>query len=137
MNRGSGRAITSGVPRMRFNEAPIHESGKERPRAVYEVADVASMRPRFMNRGRGPCGCRPALSAGFNEAPIHESGKAGGVIRLQDPAVASMRPRFMNRGRSGSRVHAIRSDAASMRPRFMNRGSDLAVTARFARASLQ
>ena len=61
---------------------------------------VASMRPRFMNRGslhdKEPRRC---LTTGFNEAPIHESGKC---LRNNDPAyslnMASMRPRFMNRG---------------------------------------
>ena len=40
---------------------------------------LASMRPRFMNRGSGP-GRRRAASAPkrFNEAPIHESGKCDG-----------------------------------------------------------
>ena len=53
MNRGSIRACCLGLPgSARFNEAPIHESGKsdgpERPGG--EAVD-ASMRPRFMNRG--------------------------------------------------------------------------------------
>ena len=37
---------------------------------------IASMRPRFMNRGSPePRGSASADRAGFNEAPIHESGK--------------------------------------------------------------
>ena len=37
----------------------------------------ASMRPRFMNRGSGPCDAGSSISTGrFNEAPIHESGKS-------------------------------------------------------------
>ena len=54
MNRGSagdGEAFT-GI-RVRFNEAPIHESGKFHPVRVFG-------RPQ----------------RGFNEAPIHESGKS-------------------------------------------------------------
>ena len=35
----------------RFNEAPIHESGKFERRLEMTGAKVASMRPRFMNRG--------------------------------------------------------------------------------------
>ena len=58
-----------------FNEAPIHESGK-----CVEVNDlvrinVASMRPRFMNRGSKVDNAVEELSR-----------------------IASMRPRFMNRG---------------------------------------
>ena len=53
MNRGSHLRRRRCVPgRLRFNEAPIHESGKS-PRS-----------PTF--------GARPTS---FNEAPIHESGK--------------------------------------------------------------
>ena len=49
-------------------------SDEEVPVLVHVL--VASMRPRFMNRGSGavlvvPLGVVP----GFNEAPIHESGK--------------------------------------------------------------
>ena len=34
-----------------FNEAPIHESGKLQQRFRADAVHVASMRPRFMNRG--------------------------------------------------------------------------------------
>ena len=38
---------------------------------------LASMRPRFMNRGSGRRKVRTLRGhAGFNEAPIHESGKS-------------------------------------------------------------
>ena len=79
MNRGSETA-QHGVPDPipGFNEAPIHESGKyERPKAETESPKVASMRPRFMNRGS--CGAGRECCIGttsFNEAPIHESGKS-------------------------------------------------------------
>ena len=78
MNRGSAKAlyrVIDGPPR--FNEAPIHESGKSRCHmAVRNSGQRASMRPRFMNRGSH----RQAIPSrmgrrGFNEAPIHESGK--------------------------------------------------------------
>ena len=37
---------------------------------------IASMRPRFMNRGSLPASSRAGDSIrSFNEAPIHESGK--------------------------------------------------------------
>ena len=83
MNRGSAiLPIRRNRCHARFNEAPIHESGKCDPR------EHAS---------------RP--SSGFNEAPIHESGKSGrnsaGSIRRRD---ASMRPRFMNRGSEGCTI---------------------------------
>ena len=77
MNRGSGarrtkpRCATSG-----FNEAPIHESGKQQPCGRHALDDRASMRPRFMNRGSPPPEvCSRACKTRFNEAPIHESGK--------------------------------------------------------------
>ena len=53
MNRGSLAALAGSETHCdRFNEAPIHESGKYRQR----LPDLrrhfhASMRPRFMNRG--------------------------------------------------------------------------------------
>ena len=53
MNRGSpvARSYTLACSRS-FNEAPIHESGKCGGFAVVrEPHGVASMRPRFMNRG--------------------------------------------------------------------------------------
>ena len=77
MNRGSAirsRSIRSFS--IRFNEAPIHESGK--------------------------LACHPVRSPallGFNEAPIHESGKRHAYRSLRCAwGAASMRPRFMNRG---------------------------------------
>ena len=76
MNRGrtSGMAVTP--TQNRFNEAPIHESGKERGCVRADREGLASMRPRFMNRGRSPKP-RPKTKPApcFNEAPIHESGK--------------------------------------------------------------
>ena len=53
MNRGSASMRCRwGANRPRFNEAPIHESGKsgDRDRHIRAGQD-ASMRPRFMNRG--------------------------------------------------------------------------------------
>ena len=78
MNRGSGAEEGEQDPAVqRFNEAPIHESGKWRLRRVYKPDRSASMRPRFMNRGSGQREADPDLAIG-----------------------ASMRPRFMNRGSS-------------------------------------
>ena len=52
MNRGSRRSRTRLNSRMRcFNEAPIHESGKSQVRPLHRQDPLASMRPRFMNRG--------------------------------------------------------------------------------------
>ena len=55
MNRGSlaGTCLSPSPDTRRFNEAPIHESGKSSPSA---------------SSTRG--------TTGFNEAPIHESGKS-------------------------------------------------------------
>ena len=102
MNRGScGCQPTPGRTSNGFNEAPIHESGKsgrDLPRPPFAL--IASMRPRFMNRGSHDILQHSAVSHG-----------------------ASMRPRFMNRGSDRRRYDHERSDPASMRPRFMNRGS--------------
>ena len=77
MNRGSFVRRRSAPPDLGcFNEAPIHESGKSlRRSALSEVVQVASMRPRFMNRG----------SRYLDDEWVPR-------------ATASMRPRFMNRG---------------------------------------
>ena len=136
----------------RFNEAPIHESGKSDRSSGAARGPPASMRPRFMNRGSRIKG-EPTFSKNFrfNEAPIHESGKweCDPQFLLPD-ACASMRPRFMNRGSARSPVdraarglarfneapihesgkctrhhQGCRGNGASMRPRFMNRGSDM------------
>ena len=54
MNRGSKKSqMNTGAAIRRFNEAPIHESGK------------------YRRRRSSPDGNRR-----FNEAPIHESGKS-------------------------------------------------------------
>ena len=77
MNRGSQGASRRRQRRpSRFNEAPIHESGKY-PKVKLTLGRLAaSMRPRFMNRGSRRDGQSEALRARrFNEAPIHESGK--------------------------------------------------------------
>ena len=43
---------------------------------VLGLTQVASMRPRFMNRGSSTRAANGARTrASFNEAPIHESGK--------------------------------------------------------------
>ena len=61
--------------------------------------DIASMRPRFMNRGSSALGGPSAhCGQGFNEAPIHESGKCPALVHIGLCLHASMRPRFMNRG---------------------------------------
>ena len=53
MNRGSGsQGSAQPTERRRFNEAPIHESGKlRRLHQAHQSDTQASMRPRFMNRG--------------------------------------------------------------------------------------
>ena len=84
MNRGSAR-LTAALLRglNRFNEAPIHESGKY----------CAGSKRR-----------RPATR--FNEAPIHESGKSNErPVHARRNLLASMRPRFMNRGSSRPSVN--------------------------------
>ena len=77
MNRGSARSRAARGPgEGRFNEAPIHESGKCPETVPMARLHAASMRPRFMNRGSGGSGRRVRRGRHrFNEAPIHESGK--------------------------------------------------------------
>ena len=83
MNRGSYVNRNLADPRLiRFNEAPIHESGKLQRGATVKPCSFASMRPRFMNRG----------------------SKALYPYRIAD-CLASMRPRFMNRG--SHRLHVV------------------------------
>ena len=67
MNRGSSMADSTNRNRCtpRFNEAPIHESGKSRSPGM----------------PGGP-------SDRFNEAPIHESGKCIGHLALSFPVSA-------------------------------------------------
>ena len=81
MNRGSKRrSERQSDCSSRFNEAPIHESGKSQVAEFLGVEDEASMRPRFMNRGSPLLLYRLGGRVhGFNEAPIHESGKCVGV----------------------------------------------------------
>ena len=77
MNRGSADIVLGGeAQHWRFNEAPIHESGKLHSGGHARGPLEASMRPRFMNRGSvGGRGKMPGEIRSFNEAPIHESGK--------------------------------------------------------------
>ena len=50
--------------------------GRDSQALFNEVQYRASMRPRFMNRGRDSSDWRRTWhSSSFNEAPIHESGK--------------------------------------------------------------
>ena len=89
--------------------------GSETPDFVQFVEKVASMRPRFMNRGS-----------------LHAYGTSD--KRRQ----ASMRPRFMNRGSSIDRLHrGFEAIGASMRPRFMNRGSTIVMRCAFHSPELQ
>ena len=100
MNRGSvcpaHRSRRSGS---RFNEAPIHESGK-----CPDDARAARNRNGFNEApihesGKSHTGSwTRSWSMRFNEAPIHESGKSRATQSRVRPDPASMRPRFMNRG---------------------------------------
>ena len=126
MNRGSLEIVRKDNPiSVRFNEAPIHESGK-----FAESARPASSRTGFNEAPIHESGkfraelFRRRVRYSFNEAPIHESGKCSHRGRpnvLQTSA--SMRPRFMNRGSYSGVARVSHCDLASMRPRFMNRGS--------------
>ena len=131
-----------------FNEAPIRESGKCFSRHSSDTSPVASMRPRFANRGSTTTRAAGQSSAScFNEAPIRESGKwHDGQLphrdlgRFNEAPIresgkcrpASTRSRFTcgfneapirESGKSGQHDDGVATVAASMRPRFANRGS--------------
>ena len=107
-----------------FNEAPIHESGKSKRREKHDAGIHASMRPRFMNRGSSAVRrvVRAADRASMRPRFMNRGSDAY-FDALDTAKIASMRPRFMNRGSNSSRTQSTSSEAASMRPRFMNRGS--------------
>jgi len=118
MNRGSvhssGRTLDWG--NRRFNEAPIHESGK----SERIVVDCSIMPTSFneapiheSGKWAGTASARGPPRARFNEAPIHESGKCTGELKIEPIEHASMRPRFMNRG-----SHRPRRLCADSRTRF-------------------
>ena len=89
MNRGSRKVSPSlsGV-NVRFNEAPIHESGKSARRCVPRCLGSCFNEAPIHESGKSQ---RAAVVAGvgrlsFNEAPIHESGKCwwSGRRRTED-----------------------------------------------------
>ena len=78
MNRGSTlRGLIEGLATYRFNEAPIHESGK-----CGRSSRVPGMRYCFNEAPIHESGkldgdsARAVIAVRFNEAPIHESGKS-------------------------------------------------------------
>ena len=83
MNRGSAHGHSGDSSRrIRFNEAPIHESGKSSPtgrtwRTPWRFNEAPIHESGKLRRSKP----RRAESPRFNEAPIHESGKC----RLQWP----------------------------------------------------
>ena len=88
---------------------------------------AASMRPRFMNRGsdRGPARSQRRDPRASMRPRFMNRGSIADECEHMGGLVASMRPRFMNRGSVSLEVSSRRGPyGASMRPRFMNRGSD-------------
>ena len=77
MNRGSISAALSPYPGLnRFNEAPIHESGKCPPTALEPGALTSFNEAPIHESGKYASELEKARAEiGFNEAPIHESGK--------------------------------------------------------------
>ena len=84
----------------RFNEAPIHESGKFPPARPTKGNSTSFNEAPIHESGKWWSGsARTRRALGFNEAPIHESGKCVATVRARHhERDASMRPRFMNRG---------------------------------------
>ena len=124
MNRGSatgspgGRGADNG-----FNEAPIHESGKCQRAQFLPLPSLASMRPRFMNRGsRDLLGIAKSGPDASMRPRFMNRGSLSGGAKLAGLEYASMRPRFMNRGSDLPARGPVAAKGASMRPRFMNRG---------------
>ena len=86
---------------------------------------LASMRPRFMNRGSArPLTCTGRDRPCFNEAPIHESGKFPRALRRCLSQMSFNEAPIHESGKCVRSLRAVESrHLASMRPRFMNRGS--------------
>ena len=76
MNRGSfferSSSVSTGVASMRPR---FMNRGSECRHIDVHHRLQASMRPRFMNRGSADSLFTRSLTGCFNEAPIHESGK--------------------------------------------------------------
>ena len=77
MNRGSqGTHLGSERSRVRFNEAPIHESGKCAQSVQSSIRPCSFNEAPIHESGKAVRAYALAHRAkGFNEAPIHESGK--------------------------------------------------------------
>ena len=98
------------------------------------LARVASMRPRFMNRGSdfGERGWERSPADASMRPRFMNRGSQTRDMAEQAAKQASMRPRFMNRGSRHRLRHHVLKIVASMRPRFMNRGSSELVVLRLA-----
>ena len=139
MNRGSPRTPKSTISvTLRFNEAPIHESGKcSRSSADSHAARRFNEAPihesgKFEPRNQG-LGCQ----LGFNEAPIHESGKSSGYHPAMTPTPSFNEAPIHESGKCHFEPLETPLMIASMRPRFMNRGSFRIILPQFAPAKLQ
>ena len=79
MNRGSRVGSRMGAAHHVASMRPrFMNRGSGLPLAPRDVDRLASMRPRFMNRGSQKFAVNMAPKQQcFNEAPIHESGKSG------------------------------------------------------------
>ena len=84
MNRGSKRIGTPGAcASSRFNEAPIHESGKYGLQLLLPIGIPGFNEAPIHESGKlGLPGAVEPAAVGFNEAPIHESGKSHWTIPL-------------------------------------------------------
>ena len=84
MNRGSVASNDcEALPRMGFNEAPIHESGKYRLPAKDDPEEDRFNEAPIHESGKFPSSeFRLLRTRRFNEAPIHESGKYARSIRV-------------------------------------------------------
>ena len=77
MNRGSQALLLADMPEAIASMRPrFMNRGSIRARGSVHSLRTASMRPRFMNRGSYHDTVHASDGGvGFNEAPIHESGK--------------------------------------------------------------
>ncbi len=109
----------------RFNEAAIRKSRKDFPVTLLQAPDLrASMRPRFVNRGKCTCNrfIRVRAIASMRPRFVNRGKVIADLTRRGGQGLASMRPRFVNRGKLRTGSGHVSDSAASMRPRFVNRG---------------
>ena len=129
MNRGSDALhAQDSRAHARFNEAPIHESGKCSPGSGLGVGLHRFNEAPIHESGKSSIsrGCRSRAGC-FNEAPIHESGKSESYAPNDTASCGFNEAPIHESGKCRLAAGSVGGEPASMRPRFMNRGSQTGV----------